>query len=133
MVLHMQGFYPVEPHVIHPGDILRTTCEFDSSDRDTATSAGATHEHEMCNLYMMVYGTFSHLTMCAGGAFIVDGSSPGQLPDAGAAVIADPYPLWQPPAVDVTDKGADGPLGDITSVAIAPDDTLWALYRCEAG
>ena len=75
-----QGFYPVKPFTIHPGDVLRATCDFDSSGKATATSAGATQEEEVCNLDTMLYGTFAHIAMCAGGGFVVDKSSPGQMP-----------------------------------------------------
>lgn len=49
-----QGFNPVQRSIIHPGDPLTVTCVFDSSNVDHAVSAGPTHDHEMCNMYLMV-------------------------------------------------------------------------------
>ncbi|XP_063955634.1 peptidyl-glycine alpha-amidating monooxygenase B-like isoform X1 [Lytechinus pictus] len=50
-----QAFYPIEEsYTIQPGDILAARCTFDS-DKDVATYAGATHDDEMCNLYLMYY------------------------------------------------------------------------------
>ena len=36
-------------------DRLEATCVFDSSERKEATSAGATHSDEMCNLYLITW------------------------------------------------------------------------------
>ena len=40
---------------VAPGDALRVTCVFDTSNRTSATRAGWGHEDEMCNLYLMVH------------------------------------------------------------------------------
>ena len=49
-----QGFYPVTPTRIFPGERLAVTCDFDSRAVSHAVSAGMTHEKEMCNMYLMV-------------------------------------------------------------------------------
>lgn len=36
------------------GDKLSVTCEFDTSSTDHEVHAGATHNDEMCNMYLMV-------------------------------------------------------------------------------
>lgn len=45
-----QGFVPVARSVIYPGDKLKVTCDFDSTNRTTPTMAGGTHNDEMCNM-----------------------------------------------------------------------------------
>ena len=234
--LKPQGFNPVAKRsTIYPGDPLTVTCVFDSSDKDAPVSAGPTHDHEMCNMYLMVggglrggqgskhrgvrrvqrlqaalawqraattpplhaqlscthaavprcqvYSALPHIEMCNDGEGMVSEAQPGSLP-RGALVAPDPFPGWQPPRPSdkVVSAGAEvrrscvwcclsclltwhciteigrlraetslfgkvdlpgavlpshhavspptqGILGDITSVALGPDGTLWALHR----
>ncbi|KAI8471286.1 MAG: PHM/PNGase F domain-containing protein [Monoraphidium minutum] len=125
-----QGFNPVARRTIFPGDPLTVTCAFDSSGVDRVVSAGPTHDHEMCNMYLMVYSAIPHIEMCNDGEGIVSDAQPGSLP-RGAALLPDPFPGWRPPLP--TDKvpagDAQGVLGDVTSVAMGPDGKLWALHR----
>eukprot|EP00197_Chlamydomonas_leiostraca_P013619 CAMPEP_0202860488 /NCGR_PEP_ID=MMETSP1391-20130828/2163_1 /ASSEMBLY_ACC=CAM_ASM_000867 /TAXON_ID=1034604 /ORGANISM="Chlamydomonas leiostraca, Strain SAG 11-49" /LENGTH=823 /DNA_ID=CAMNT_0049539651 /DNA_START=226 /DNA_END=2694 /DNA_ORIENTATION=+ len=116
-----QAFYPVKQQVIWPGDRLKVTCDFDSTSRSTPTYAGSTHNDEMCNMYMMVYGHHPIISMCDGDSFQVGEDTPGVLPRA-ASFAPDPCPFWQPPP-------GSGPLGDATGVALAGDGSVWALYR----
>jgi hypothetical protein len=92
-----QGFNPVQSQVIWPGDHLTVACDFDSSDKSVSVGAGPTHEHEMCNMYLMVYSALPHIEMCSDGSSMVDERSPGNMPRA-AALLPDPFPLWKPPA-----------------------------------
>jgi peptidylamidoglycolate lyase len=71
-------------------------CDFDSSDKSVTVGAGPTHEHEMCNMYLMVYSALPHIEMCSDGSSMVDERSPGNMPRA-AALLPDPFPLWKPP------------------------------------
>jgi hypothetical protein len=91
-----QGFNPVERHTIYPGDPLSVTCVFDSTGVDHVVQAGPTHDHEMCNMYLMVYSTLPHIEMCNDGSVTVADKQPGNLPADGMA-LPDPYPHWKPP------------------------------------
>lgn len=91
-----QGFNPVKSSVIWPGEHLTVACDFDSSGMTVAVSAGPTHEHEMCNMYLMVYSAVPHIEMCNDGSSLVDERSPGNMPRA-AVLLTDPFPLWKPP------------------------------------
>ncbi|KAF8067346.1 pam-b [Scenedesmus sp. PABB004] len=123
-----QGFNPVQPQVIWPGDRLTVACDFDSSDKTVAVGAGPTHEHEMCNMYLMVYSPLPHIEMCSDGSSMVDERSPGNMPRA-AALLPDPFPLWRPPKPADKLNGSATVLGNVASVAVGPDGTLWALHR----
>lgn len=94
--LKPQGFYPVKTKTLWPGEQLTVGCEFDSSDVATTVVAGSDHNHEMCNMYLMVYSSLSHLEMCNDGSSMVDELAPGNMPHS-AALLKDPYPLWKPP------------------------------------
>ncbi|KAF6260690.1 PHM/PNGase F domain-containing protein [Scenedesmus sp. NREL 46B-D3] len=121
-----QGFSPVEPQVIWPGDRLTVACDFDSSGKSVSVGAGPSHDHEMCNMYLMVYAALPHIEMCNDGSSMVDERSPGNMPRA-AALLPDPFPLWKPPRL--TDAANKSVLGNVAGVAMGPDGTLWALHR----
>ena len=53
---------------VAPGDALRVTCVFDTSNRTSATRAGWGHEDEMCNLYLMVHAEAPRYASCTGTA-----------------------------------------------------------------
>lgn len=91
-----QGFNPTEAKVLWPGDRLSVACNFDSTGHSEAVGAGPTHEHEMCNMYLMVYSPVPHIEMCSDGMSMVDEHTPGNMP-RNAALIPDPFPLWKPP------------------------------------
>lgn len=74
-----QGFYPVTPKTLYPGDTLTVTCDFDSSNQTRRVDAGPTHEHEMCNMYLLVSSPIPHLTMCNNGMVMVDDTTPGTM------------------------------------------------------
>lgn len=121
-----QGFNPTPKSTLYPGDRLTVTCDFDSSNMTRAVQAGPTHQHEMCNMYMMVYSRIPHLSMCDDGAVSGLDDRPGTMNGRGK-FLTDPSPQWQPPRAD--SKSGEGSFGQPTSVAVAPDGTLWVLYR----
>ncbi|GBF95833.1 peptidyl-glycine alpha-amidating monooxygenase A precursor [Raphidocelis subcapitata] len=123
-----QGFNPVTPSAIHPGDPLTVTCLFNSSAVDHPVSAGPSHDHEMCNMYLMVYSAIPHIEMCSDGEGLVADTQPGNLPRA-AGARPDPSPGWRPPGPAEAPEGGKGVLGDVASVALGPDGALWALHR----
>jgi len=49
------------------GETLEATCDFNSLERETVTSAGSTHHDEMCNLYMMMWSELPVFMTCSGG------------------------------------------------------------------
>ena len=60
-----QGFYPVHPRFrLLPGRDVQATCDFDSSERDSTTSAGSTHHDEVCNLYLLTSSALPFFQMC---------------------------------------------------------------------
>lgn len=70
--LEPQGFYPVNKTLtIFPGDRMEMTCNFDSSSKKTEVYAGATHEDEMCNLYLMASSPVASFSMCVMGSHLV--------------------------------------------------------------
>jgi hypothetical protein len=96
-----QGFNPVAPRVIHPGDRLTVTCTFDSSGVDHPVTAGPTHDHEMCNMYLMAFSKIPHIEMCSDGSGLVSETQPGSLPAPPLAKLAAaPAGGWGPPKPD---------------------------------
>ncbi|GIL97341.1 hypothetical protein Vretimale_2809 [Volvox reticuliferus] len=91
-----QSFVPSTRHVLWPGDRLTVTCDFDSTSRSTVTSAGGTHNDEMCNMYVMLYSKTPYLTMCSDSTTDIRDDSPGALPRE-ATLALDPSPFWKPP------------------------------------
>ena len=70
--LKPQGFYPVNKTLtILPGDRMKMTCNFDSSSKKTEVYAGASHEDEMCNLYLMGASPVASFSMCVMGSHLV--------------------------------------------------------------
>ena len=62
-----QGFTPLAQDIaIRPGDTLKATCMFDSSNQTKPVNAGATHNDEMCNLYLMLYAQLPYFMSCYG-------------------------------------------------------------------
>lgn len=125
-----QAFVPAKNFTVHHGDRLKVTCDFDSTGQTTVVVAGATHEHEMCNLYLMVYAPLPHLQMCSNGMTFGGYDNPGTLPMAGKFVLEPTFGAqswhaipYQEPKNNPTAKGR------ITSVTSGPDGTIWALYR----
>ncbi|KAG2498330.1 hypothetical protein HYH03_003590 [Edaphochlamys debaryana] len=124
-----QSFVPAPRHVLWAGDRVTVTCDFDSTSRTAVTNAGGTHNDEMCNMYVMVYGRTPYLTMCDDDRQDIRSDSPGALP-GGATLALDPTPTWTPPPP--TTPGGEtpaGPIHDATGVATGPDGTVWVLYR----
>ena len=97
--LKPQGFTPVKTKTIWPGEHLTVGCEFDSSDKTQVVVAGSDHNHEMCNMYLMVYSGVTHIEMCSDGTSMVDELAPGNMQHS-AALLKDPFPLWKPPRPD---------------------------------
>jgi peptidylamidoglycolate lyase len=51
-----QAFYPIMNNIeIKKGDYLVSRCTFDAKNKSVETHIGATHNDEMCNLYIMYY------------------------------------------------------------------------------
>lgn len=51
-----QAFYSVQSSTLWPGDRLKVTCDFNSSNKRVATSSGGTHNDEMCNMWVVEGG-----------------------------------------------------------------------------
>jgi len=61
LLLLLKAFYPVSDHlVIRHGDYLVSRCTYDATNRSRDTHIGATHNDEMCNLYVMFYTRNGH-------------------------------------------------------------------------
>ena len=127
-----QGFAPVsEPVTVWPGDTLTQACVFNSSERATATHAGATHGDEMCNLYLMAWSESPSFASCGGHAIaFVDAHGPGALPGAGSAAVPESEAHW-PPTLRAGDDATPPPtpLGQASGVARAGNGTVWVLRR----
>lgn len=121
-----QGFYSTKAKVIWPGERLTVGCDFDSSNMTQVVHAGSDHNHEMCNMYLMVYASVAHIEMCSDGTSLVDELAPGNMVHA-AKLIRDPYPLWKPPTPAT--KLEKGVFGNVASVALGPDGHVWVLSR----
>ena len=67
-----QGFTPVSQVTFWPGQRLEATCAFNSMERADATWAGATHHHEMCNLYMIMWSELPVFINCYDSHTAVD-------------------------------------------------------------
>ena len=52
--------------IIAPGDVLKTTCYFNTMSRTAVTKAGWGHTNEMCNLYLMVHSDEPASLSCMG-------------------------------------------------------------------
>ena len=72
-----QGFTPASKVTFWPGQTLEATCDFNSTERTTPTSAGATHHNEMCNLYMILWSELPVFMSCYGQHATVDRNGPG--------------------------------------------------------
>ena len=78
-----QGFNPIKDKIIiRPGDTLKATCMFDSSSVTDTVYAGATHNDEMCNLYLMLYSQLPFFMACYGSPQ-VDRHGMGGIPPEG--------------------------------------------------
>uniref|UniRef100_A0A1D1ZR72 Peptidylglycine monooxygenase n=1 Tax=Auxenochlorella protothecoides TaxID=3075 RepID=A0A1D1ZR72_AUXPR len=92
-----QGFYPLTQNLtILPGDSLRATCLFNSSQASAPVSAGHGSENEMCNLYLLVDAHVPAFQWCADSSSYVAASPPGALPVGAEAVAEEAH--WRPPA-----------------------------------
>lgn len=82
-----QGFAPIKDNLlIRPGDTLKATCMFDSSAVHSPVNAGATHNDEMCNLYLMLYSQLPFFMACYGSPQ-VDRHGMGGIPPAGRVEV----------------------------------------------
>lgn len=128
-----QAFVPVPAYTLWPGDSLNVECDFDSTSRSTMTSAGPTAKDEMCNMYVMVYAPHPYVVMCDNGIVNFREENIGSMPLA-ATMQLDPSPFWHPPLpqsapAPVGGKDTRMDVGDATAVAVAPDGSVWVLYR----
>lgn len=155
-----QGFYPIDPYVvIRPGDRLRTTCDFNSTEVAEAVTAGHTAAHEMCNLYLMLYGELPYFMWCVDNGEWIEPAGPGGVGDAAEGVPEQRF--WAPkhtidsvslPALEEGGGGgeeaagaedADGgaapaaaagaavkmQVGQVAGVDLGPNGTMWAFHR----
>lgn len=83
------GFTRVVSEVIWPGDHLTVTCMYDASERRPI------HDHELCNMHLMLYSSLPHVELCTDGSTVVDERAPGNMQRA-ARLLPDPFPLWRP-------------------------------------
>ena len=85
-----QGFTPLKEDIlIRPGDTLKATCMFDSSGVTKAVNAGATHNDEMCNLYLMLYSQLPFFMACYGSPQ-VERHGMGGVPEGGKLEVIQP-------------------------------------------
>lgn len=95
-----QGFYPANPILnIYPGDRLRATCEFDSSNKTRAVNAGHTSADEMCNLYLMLYSEAPFFMWCLDGTEWVQDGAAGGIPLENEATPILEESIWNPPVM----------------------------------
>ena len=130
---------------IAPGDALRVTCVFDTSNRTSVTRAGWGHGDEMCNLYLMVHAEEPRYASCTGSASGGGGRSKFDFesrlektkttPVAATATGAFVVP---PPKLDAagllvafeTDSSWPASLGQVGGVAFEPDGRhVWVFHR----
>ena len=87
-----QGFVSVDKQTtVFPGELLKATCDFNSTEKSEVVVAGFTHKDEMCNMYvllcrsmwtdclearyMMVHSEIPHFGLCVDGhGFAFDGN-----------------------------------------------------------
>ncbi|DBA66998.1 TPA: hypothetical protein ACH3X2_002106 [Trebouxia sp. C0005] len=128
-----QGFAPLKDNIlIRPGDTLKATCMFDSSAVHNPVNAGATHNDEMCNLYLMLYSQLPFFMACYGSPQ-VDRHGMGGIPPAGRVEL-DLHASWQPPsALGVSPPGSKsaGPIafGQVSAVAKGHNSDIWVFQR----
>lgn len=85
-----QGFTPLKTDIeIKPGDTLKATCMFDSTSVKQAVNAGATHNDEMCNLYLMLYSQLPYFMACYGSPQ-VEKHGMGGIPLEGRVEVSTP-------------------------------------------
>ena len=90
-----QGFTPLKTDiVIKPGDTLKATCLFDSTSVKKSVKAGATHNDEMCNLYLMLYSQLPYFMACYGSPQ-VEKHGMGGIPLEGRVEVRLPSPGWE--------------------------------------
>lgn len=133
-----QGFYPVEPPtLIRPGDRLKATCDFNSSDMERPVHAGHTSADEMCNLYLMVASRLPYFMWCIGGREYIKADGAGGLPKVSSAVMETD--LWAPPTqvasiTKASQELTDGlpvemPIGQVSGITVDARGTVWAFHR----
>jgi len=141
-----QGFYPVEDgnssdkkeiHIF-PGDKLKATCAFDSSNMDSIVRAGHTSSDEMCNFYLMLYSELPFFMWCVDNSEWIHAHGAGGMPEVGNAVVDQLS--WNPPtvvdsitlpALKKNGNGADikMQLGQVSGLTSGSNSTIWAFHR----
>ena len=130
---------------VAPGDALRVTCVFDTSNRTSATRAGWGHEDEMCNLYLMVHAEAPRYASCTGTATGGGGRSKFDFESAarrgaagepyarrieaattGAFVVPPPAPL----GATAMSRSWPASIGQVSGVAFELDGRhAWVFHR----
>lgn len=133
---------------ILPGDQLRVTCVFDTTDRTAPTRAGWGHGDEMCNLYLMIHAEESAYASCTGSATGGGGRSKFDLEtneakqtkveakNTGAFVVPPPTTQIETSTTATSVNPNDQPqqwhpsLGQVSGVAFEPDGRhVWVFHR----
>jgi peptidylglycine monooxygenase / peptidylamidoglycolate lyase len=124
--------------IIAPGDVLKTTCFFNTEKRTKETNAGWGHTDEMCNFYLMVHSDEpSSLTCDGGGKFYVSvgaGSSTDEAKNALTRPFATDLKItkFHPPLSvkkNVRDKEIFK-IGQVGGVVVEPGgEFAWVFHR----
>ena len=118
---------------IHPGDVIRVTCIFDTRNRTQVTRAGWSHGDEMCNLYMMVHAEEPAYLSCNGARG--NGRTRMEIQHSPDSSQASAQPPDDP--TTMTAHLVDAPagawpksLGQIAGIVAEPDGRhAWAFHR----
>ena len=120
---------------IHPGDKIRVTCVYDTSNRTEVTRAGWGHGDEMCNLYLMVHAEEPAYLSCTGSQTHGDVRMAIQhSPDSESASAKAPEESEDLTAHLVDAPGVDKrwpkSLGQVAGIVTEPDGRhAWAFHR----
>jgi peptidylamidoglycolate lyase len=118
---------------IHPGDVIRVTCIFDTRNRTQVTRAGWSHGDEMCNLYMMVHAEEPAYLSCNGARG--NGRTRMEIQHSPDSSQASAQPPDDPSTmtahlVDAPAGAWPKSLGQIAGIVAEPDGRhAWAFHR----
>ena len=118
---------------IHPGDVIRVTCIFDTRNRTQVTRAGWSHGDEMCNLYMMAHAEEPAYLSCNGARG--NGRTRMEIQHSPDSSQASAQPPDDPSTmtahlVDAPAGAWPKSLGQIAGIVAEPDGRhAWAFHR----
>ena len=134
-----QSFHPIEPPLpFRPGDTLRQYCTYDSRNYTRAITSGQTTEHEMCNLYLLVYSEVPVIFWCIDREEWINVHAVGGLDAKG--YLKSETEIWTSPKiissinVDSGGKSVTFPLGQVSGISAAPTEVgrsamVWVFHR----